>query len=116
MDNHLAKFRVSSYASRYWYAHIREGRLEEEFCQETVETFENQCARDFVFQILQYTLKKFYWFNFESPRLHLLHIAAMHGLCTLCGEVLRQSNTMQRMYFLILKPLILEKCPWRRCI
>ena len=116
IEEHLEKYKLSSYTSRYWFVHIREGRLEEKFCEAIVKTLENQGTRDSIHQLREYCINDWYY-PFQSPRgVQLLHLASMHGLRILCGELLRQSNTMQRMYFLVLKPLILAKCPWRRCI
>jgi hypothetical protein len=38
---HLAKYSLSSYASRYCFVHIREGGLEEEFSQAIVKALES---------------------------------------------------------------------------
>ena len=114
IKKHLEKYKLSSYASRYWFVHIREGRLEERFCQAIIKTFESQGTRDSVCQLRKCcdSLNLGY-FHFDHPiGGHLLHLASMYGLPILCGEVFRQSNTMQRMYLLVLKPLILAKCPW----
>jgi hypothetical protein len=110
----LEKYKLSSYASRYWFVHIRQAQLEEKFCHAIIKTFENQGTRDSVYQLHEFNG----WFpDFERPiGAHLLHLASMHGLGILCSEVLRRSDTIQRMYFLVLKPLILAKCLWRRCI
>jgi hypothetical protein len=116
IQKHLEKYKLSSYASRYWFVHIRQGRLEEKFCQAIIKTFENQGTRDSVYQLLEYCIYGRYSAFPLRYEVHLLHLASMHGLRILCGEVLRQSNTMPRMYFLVLRPLILVKCPWRKCI
>jgi hypothetical protein len=116
IEKHLEQYKLSSYVSRYWFVHIRQGRLEEKFCQAIIKTFENQGTRDSVYQLSEYCSIEWY-IGFQLPiGVHLLHLASMHGLRILCGEVLRQSSRMQRMYFFILKPLNLAKYPWRRCI
>jgi hypothetical protein len=112
MLRHLEKYKLSSYASRYWSVHIREGRLENKFFHAIVKTFENQGTRDSVCQIHEYTKYKSFWGSDDSLGVHLLHLVSIHGLCVLCNEVLRKSDMMQRVYFLILKPLILANCGW----
>jgi hypothetical protein len=87
----------------------REGRLEEKLCQAIFKTFENQGTRDSVCQLRWYYMNERRFgpdFGYSIAGVHLLHLVSMHGLQILCGNILRQSNTMQRMYFLAYKPLI----------
>jgi hypothetical protein len=100
LEEHLKKYKLSSYASRYWFVHIRPRRLEENFCQAIFKTFENQGTRDTVHQLRDYNNDEWYSLNFPIG-VHLLHLASMHGLRILCAEVLRQSTTRRRMYFLV---------------
>jgi len=104
LEKHLEKYKLSSYASRYWFVHIRQGRLEEKFCQAIIKTFESQGTRDSVFQLREYCSSSLWdpqWAWHRPSEVHLLHLASMHGLRILCGEILQQRNSMQRMYFLV---------------
>jgi hypothetical protein len=71
--------------------------LEEEFAAAILKTFEIQDTRDSVFQIAEY-LKNPDWFRYYYPAgIHLLHLAAMHGLVVLCREILRQTSKVQKL-------------------
>ena len=110
MKGHLEKYKLSSYASRFWSVHIRESRLESKLLQAIVKTFENQGPRDSVYMISEYTHHYGYvvWWELSSASrgVQFLHFASLHGLCILCRELLRQSNTMQRLYFPVREPLM----------
>ena len=97
---HLQKYKLSSYASRFWSVHIREGQLEKKLFQAIVKTFENQGTRDSVCQIREYTDREHKVLWELRPGVQSLHFASMNGLCLLCRELLRQS-TMQRSYILV---------------
>jgi hypothetical protein len=97
LKEHLNKYKLSRYASRYWFVHIQEGNLEEKFAAAILETFEMQDTRDSVFQIAEY-VKDPDWFRYYYPAgIHLLHLAAMHGLPVLCREILRQTSKVQKL-------------------
>jgi hypothetical protein len=97
LEDHLRQYKLSSYASTYWFVHIREGSIERRFIPVILDTFENQGTRDSVFQIAEY-VKDPLWFHGYGPlEINLLHLASMHGLCILCGEVLRQSGKIQKL-------------------
>lgn len=97
LQEHLDKYKLSSYASRYWFVHIREGNLEEMFVASILKSFEKQDIRDSVFQIAEY-LKGPGWFNDYYPAaIQLLHLASMHGLAVLCREILRKTSKAQRL-------------------
>lgn len=97
LKEHLNKHKLSLYALRYWFVHIREGNLEEKFAAAILKTFEKQDTRDSVFQIAEY-VKHPNWFDDYYPAgIHLLHIAAMHGLVVLCREKLRQTSKIQKL-------------------
>jgi len=93
---HLDKHRLSSYASRYWSIHVREGNLEGKFAEAILDTFKMQEMRDSVVQIAEY-LKHPYWFRKNPAKIHLLHLASMHGLAVLCREILRKASKAQRL-------------------
>ena len=52
----MKKYKLCSYASRYWFVHIREGRLEEEFVPEILKSFEIYGVRDSVCQIYEFVV------------------------------------------------------------
>jgi hypothetical protein len=95
--DHLKKYKLSSYASRYWFVHVRESG-EKAFIAAILDTFENQGTRDSVFQIAEYVKDRWRPLNgYGSPKINLLHLASMHGLYFLCEEVLRQSGKIQKL-------------------
>ena len=96
LKEHLDKHRLSSYASRYWSIHIREGNLEGKFAVAILDTFKMQEIRDSVFQIAEY-LKHTHWVPNNPAKIHLLHLASMHGLAVLCREILRKASKAQRL-------------------
>lgn len=93
LEEHLARYQLSSYASRYWSVHIREGGLEEKFVPTILKTFESQGVRDSVYQIAEYSED----LVAPDPAIHLLHLASMYGLSILCREILRPTNKNQRL-------------------
>ena len=95
LQEHLDKYSLSSYASKYWFIHIREGNLEEKFAVSILKTFEKQGIRDSVFQIAEYV--KWPGISYDPVAIHLLHLASMHGLNVLCRKILRKANTAQRL-------------------
>lgn len=92
---HLEKYKLSGYAVRYWFIHIREGNLEEKFVGSILKTFEKQGTRDSVFQIYQSEIG--FRLDTNPPAIHVLHLAAMHGLPVLCRQVLRQTSRVQKL-------------------
>ena len=110
LDEHLARYPLSSYASRYWFVHIREGNVEGRFVPAILKIFECQGVRDAVFRIAEAAGagdSRLYFS--KSTMLTLLHLASMHGLPILCGEILGQISGMQRLYFYPLQILIPAK-------
>ena len=97
LKEHLNKYKLSRYASRYWFVHIREGNLEEKFAAAILKTFEMQDTRDSVFQIAEYVKDPDGFEHYYPAGIHLLHLAAMHGLAVLCREILRQTSKVQKL-------------------
>jgi hypothetical protein len=96
LEEHLDKYNLSSYASRYWFVHIREGNLEGKLATAFLDTFEKQDIRDSVFQIAEY-LKGPHFSHYYPAKIHLLHFASMHGLAVLFREILRKISKAQRL-------------------
>jgi hypothetical protein len=96
MTEHLDKYKLSSYALRYWFIHIREGNLEEKFSESILKTFERQDTRDLVYEIAEYVNGSLDWYP-RGAAIQVLHIAAMHGLPVLCREILRQTSKVQQL-------------------
>jgi hypothetical protein len=105
-EERIHQYRLSIYASENLFVHIREGQLEERFYKRIVETFGNEGTCDSVHQLCH----AHDWSRFKSWGLHLLHLASMHGLRRLCGELLTRRNEMMtpQMYFLVFKFLLDE--------
>jgi hypothetical protein len=101
LGEHLTRYPLSSYASRYWFVHVREGGMEEKFVPIIRKTFENQGVRDSVFQMGEYTRDPNRSVLRRPPTFHLLHLAAKHGLCILCQEILLPKNKIRSLYFLL---------------
>jgi ankyrin repeat protein len=98
VKEHLTRYPLSRYASRYWFIHVREGGLEEKFVPTILKTFETQSVRYSVYLIAGYREGEF---CFAPSMLHLLHLASKHGLCILCREILQPLNKIQSLYFLL---------------
>jgi hypothetical protein len=97
LEDHLIKYRLSSYASKYWFVHVRESGLEEKLLPVIIQTFENQKTRDSVFQIAEYVTGQ-PWFKIYAPSLQLLHVASLHGLCILSQTIIAERSTkMERL-------------------
>ena len=97
LEHHLDRYKLSSYASRYWFVHIQEGNIEERLATVFLDAFGKQDIRDSVFQIAEY-IKRPYWFNNYYPaKIHLLHFASMHGLAVPLREILRKTGKVQRL-------------------
>jgi len=92
LEEHLDKYKLSSYASRYCFLHIREGNLEEKFAADILKTFERQDIRDLVFQIAEYPYR---FDNYHPAAIQLLHLASMRGLAVLCREILGKIGKVQ---------------------
>jgi hypothetical protein len=98
LEDHLQKYKLSSYASRNCFRHIREGNLEVRLAAAILKTFENQGTILSVFQILEHFKDPFFYYEYGPSSIHLLHLASMHGLSIVCEEILRQSSRIQRLY------------------
>jgi len=96
LNNHLQKYKLSSYASRNCFIHIFQGGLEAPFVPEILNTFENQGTRDSVFQIAEY-VKTPYYYDYGRLEINLLQLASMHGLVFLCRKVLEQCSPIQKL-------------------
>lgn len=103
IDEHISRYPFSSYATRYWSVHIREGGLEGVLVPAIFKTFENQIVRDSISEIAEYKGPT-YLRDVKRPRLHLLHLASMYGLCVLCQEILFRTNKIDKLYPLICLP------------
>jgi hypothetical protein len=90
----VEKYRLSSYASRHWFEHVR-GDSEHQFHDAIFKTFERQSTRDSIRQIANYGA--FASHPFEGPsNISFLHLASMHGLSKLCqGLLSRRSHNRQ---------------------
>jgi hypothetical protein len=97
LKEHLDKYKLSHYAVRYWFVHIREANLEEKLATAVLKTFEKQDTRDSVFQIAQYVKHTYRFWDYYPAGIQLLHLAAMHGLAVLCREILRQTSRVQKL-------------------
>jgi ankyrin repeat protein len=104
MEDHLAKYSLSRYASRYCFVHIPEGGLEVELYSVITKTFKNRHTLDLVYQIGRYIMDDGYLSRPFLPGsdlgIHLLHLASLHGLCILCRELLRHTKWLQKLYYL----------------
>jgi hypothetical protein len=92
---HLARYPLSSYASRCWFLHIR-GDLERTFVPKILQTFRSQNVRNSVEQLAGYS--ECGYVVLQTDR-HVLHIASECGLAILCREILRPTSKMQSLYF-----------------
>jgi ankyrin repeat domain-containing protein 50 len=71
LEDHLKKYKLSSYASRYWFVHIREGVIEKKFIRAILDTFKNPDTRNSVFQIAEY-VKNPWFFNYKNCKIFIL--------------------------------------------
>ena len=97
LEKHLDKYKLSSYASRYWFVHVREGNLEGKLTTAILDIFEKQDIRDSVFQIAEYLEDPSFFDSYYPAKIHLFHLASMHGLAGLFQEVLRKTSKTQRL-------------------
>jgi ankyrin repeat protein len=99
LNEHIARYPLSGYASRYWFVHVKRGS-EETLVPLILKTFQSQSVRDSVARIANYSQ---FLNGFESrrPLSHLLHIASRHGLSILCREILRPKNDVQTLYLVL---------------
>jgi len=97
LEKHLDTYKLSSYASRYWFVHVREGNLEGKFTPAILDTFKKQDIRDSVFQIAEYLEHPRFFQSYYQAKNHLFHLASMYGLARLFQEILRKTSKAQRL-------------------
>jgi len=99
VEEHMVRYPLSGCASRYWFVHVR-GGLEEKFVPIILKTFQIENVRLLVNEIANYSEFGY----FLAPRIrhsHLLHTASDYGLPIMCHEILRPTNKIQKLCFLL---------------
>jgi hypothetical protein len=71
--------------------------LEGKLATALLDTFEKQDIRDSVFQIMEYLKARPWFIDYYPAKIHLLHLASMHGLAVLFQEILRKISKAQRL-------------------
>jgi hypothetical protein len=107
---HMARYPLSDYASRYWFVHIR-GGLEEKFVAIILKTFQSDSVLQSVEQISRNSKGGYFERGPRHWHWHLLHTASKYGLFALCREIVGPTSKIQNLYFPSGAQLILAKCP-----
>ena len=97
LKDHLQKYKLSDYASRYWSEHVR-AAAEGQFHSEILQAFGRQGTRDAVFQLAEYSSSEvWYWYR-HPPNITILHFASIYGLSNLCQSLLDNHHRSERVY------------------